>query len=165
MQKRADVYRQEGETKEQCFTRYIQSEEGRRAYAVYKTLPNTAPEPQPVAKVVASSSPSLARLNKLAAELNTREPGLSRDQAFAKVYADPKHRELVRRERDENRPSLTAEVEKDGARSVIGERVMRLATALGKTHRGMSHDECVDAVLRANPDLRRAWEREQEQAA
>jgi len=37
-------------------------------------------------------------------------------------------------------------VEKDGDRSVIGERVTRLAAALGRTHRGMIHDECVDAV-------------------
>jgi hypothetical protein len=86
------------------------------------------------------------------------------DVAFAKVYSDPKHRALVAAERSENRPGLTVEVEKDGDRSVIGERVTRLATALGRTHRGMTHDECVDAVLRANPDLRRAWEREQEQA-
>jgi outer membrane protein TolC len=110
-------------------------------------------------------SPSLAALNKLADRLHETEATLTKEQCFAKVYSDPRNRELVRKERAENRPRLTVEVEKDGARSVIGQRVMRLAAALGQQHPRMTHDECVDAVLRANPDLRRAWEQEQEQAA
>jgi hypothetical protein len=37
-------------------------------------------------------------------ELRKREPGLSREMAFSKVFVDPANIELARRERSENRP-------------------------------------------------------------
>jgi hypothetical protein len=38
-------------------------------------------------------------------ELRKKEAGLTREQAFAKVYADPANAELAKRERKENRPA------------------------------------------------------------
>lgn len=166
MQKRAEDYRRDGETKEQAFAKYMQTDEGRRAYAVYRTLPNPAPEQHPVAKVVAPApSPSLERLNKLADELHNREPSLTPDQAFTKVYSDPRNRGLVAAERSENRPGLTV-VEKGGGGSApFADRVASLASSLARTHRDLSHADCIKAVLERNPVLAAAYRREQEQAA
>jgi hypothetical protein len=41
-------------------------------------------------------------------ELRKTETSLTKEQAFAKVYADPANAELVRRERGENRPQVAA---------------------------------------------------------
>jgi hypothetical protein len=44
--------------------------------------------------------------------------------------------------------------------------VAALAAAKAKQHPGLSHDEAIECVLRLNPDLTRAYQREQsEQAA
>jgi hypothetical protein len=48
---------------------------------------------------------ALAELNELAAVEKSRDPKLTKAQAFAQVYTDPENIELVKRERDENRPS------------------------------------------------------------
>lgn len=45
-----------------------------------------------------------AQLMEKAEQLRKFEPELSKDQAFAKVYQDPKYSSLAQRERNENRP-------------------------------------------------------------
>jgi hypothetical protein len=46
------------------------------------------------------------QLQKLATELRQREPSLTREQAFAKVFCSPAHRALAERERRESRPRV-----------------------------------------------------------
>jgi len=134
----------------------MQTDEGRRAYAVYRTLPNPAPA-QPVTKVVEPTpSPSFLALRKLAAELSNREPSLTPDQALTKVYADPRNRELVAAERSENRPSAEAPVAKTN-RGRIADRVAALAGALGQQFPSLSCGEAFDLVLARNPALADAY--------
>lgn len=47
---------------------------------------------------------ALDELSAKAEELRKKETGLTKDQAFAKVYSDPANVELAKRERAENRP-------------------------------------------------------------
>jgi hypothetical protein len=51
---------------------------------------------------------ALDQLNELADAQRRQNTELTEAGAFARVYADPKNAELVRRERDENRPRATA---------------------------------------------------------
>jgi hypothetical protein len=53
----------------------------------------------PITEYGNSNSTGLAALEKLAAELRQRNPFLTIEQAFAKVYSDPANRELATAER------------------------------------------------------------------
>jgi hypothetical protein len=57
----------------------------------------------PVREAVAGGS-AYDQLMVKADELRKRDPGLTREQSFAKVFSDPVNRELAARERSENRP-------------------------------------------------------------
>jgi hypothetical protein len=50
--------------------------------------------------------PAYGELLVKAAELRKREPRLTKEQAFAKVYTDPANRETVERERRESVPPI-----------------------------------------------------------
>jgi hypothetical protein len=50
--------------------------------------------------------PAYGELLVKAAELRKREPHLTKEQAFAKVYTDPANREMVERERRESAPPI-----------------------------------------------------------
>jgi hypothetical protein len=107
MQRRAAVYHRPDVTAEQALAKFLMTDEdGRALYAAYRVLPNPAPEPV-TKRIEPAPSPSLAALNKLADDLRNREPSLSAEMAFTKVYSDPRNRRLVAAERDENRPPPT----------------------------------------------------------
>jgi hypothetical protein len=48
---------------------------------------------------------ALEQLHELADQLRKADPGLTKEQAFAKVYTDLRNRDLVRREYQERRAS------------------------------------------------------------
>jgi hypothetical protein len=51
--------------------------------------------------------PALDRLNKLADAMREKHPGMSKSQAFAKVYGDKANAALVAEERRQNRPQAS----------------------------------------------------------
>jgi hypothetical protein len=59
------------------------------------------------ARAVDNPRRALDQLNELAAEQRRQNKTLSEAGAFAAVYLDPRNAELVRREREENRPVAT----------------------------------------------------------
>ena len=150
MQAFAENHRRPDETAEQALATYLmKTEDGRALYAAYRVLPNGTPEP--VAKAVGPApSPSFVALRKLAAELNRNEPTTypTVEVAFAKVYADPRNRELVRKERDENRPGAEALVAK-------GTNVYDRIAALSRTVKDVGARDVVRRVRNGD----RAWRR------
>jgi hypothetical protein len=95
--------RQEGETREQAFARYIQAGDGRELYKAYVSAsgPDFQAVPEAPAQVVRADS-AYGRLRKLAADLRTEQPTLSAEQAFAKIFVDPKNRDLAEASKREN---------------------------------------------------------------
>jgi hypothetical protein len=92
-------------TPEQAYARVYESNieirKGDRYGAVLnfqKFSPSVA-RTTPITEFGNSNSTGLAALEKLAAELRERNPFLTVEQAFAKVYADPANRELASAER------------------------------------------------------------------
>ncbi len=107
----ARLSKRDRETAAQAFARIFSdmSPEGvqlRKAHAIVKGL--AIIEPRQVggrdATAVDNPTGALAQLQKLAEEQRQRNPALTLDQAFARVYSDPLNRELAARERQENRP-------------------------------------------------------------
>lgn len=95
--KRAEKLRADGESFECAFNRVIMTDE--KAKVLYKAM-SLAPgrdTPAPVAPVV-KAAPSLGpahdRIHKLASKLRKREPMLSADSAFTKIFAAPENSEL-----------------------------------------------------------------------
>jgi hypothetical protein len=77
----------------------------RRAVAIAKG----APAPQPASDDddgIGDGADALAELERHAERLRAAQPSLSFQQAFARVYSDPQHAHLVRRERRQNNPVL-----------------------------------------------------------
>ena len=105
---------------------------------------------------------SLVALNKIADQLNEREPSLTKEQCFTKVYADPRNRALVAAERAENRPGSEAPLAKG---TNVCDRIAALAAALASQHPDMTHDAAVKAVLDRNPALADAYRQECGEAA
>jgi hypothetical protein len=91
----AEEQREAGESNEQAFAKFIQTEDGRAMFAAYKGAdgPDFQPVPKPV--VVAKTDTAYAKLKKLAADLREEQPDLSEYQAFAKIATDPKNRDLL----------------------------------------------------------------------
>jgi hypothetical protein len=75
--------------------------------------------------IVDSAGDALAELNRLAKELRQREPDLSPEQAFTRVYTAPENRHLAERERQQNRPPLRGS-RKAAARVILGPTLMSL---------------------------------------
>ena len=151
MAKRAEDYRRDGETKEQCFARYMQTDEGRRAYSVFRALPNPAPErrwsPRRAGCTVAElRSPTEARRRALQSRATELPDGRCR---LCQGLRHRKHRVLVAAERSENRPGIRAVEKGDGGSAPIGDRVAALASSLARTHRDLSH---ADAIKSPNRD-------------
>ena len=103
---------------------------------------------------------ALDTITTMAAELRKSEAALTSEQAFAKVYTDPRNMELVARCKAEERARRYAVTMAKAARSTIGDRVARLAAALAQQHRDLTHDDAVQRVLQRNPDLARAYQNE-----
>jgi hypothetical protein len=99
----SDHDRQEGESREQAFARYIQAGDGRELYKAYVSAsgPDFQAVPEAPTQVVKADS-AYGRLRKLAADLRTEQPTLSAEQAFAKIFVDPKHRELAEQSKRES---------------------------------------------------------------
>jgi hypothetical protein len=103
MQKAADsLYADQPLTAEQRFARFCDTPEGT---ILRKAQGKAAPEPmgddgededEPV------GGDSYKKLEKLASDLRSREPGLTQAAAFSKVYADPSNRRLVNASRSEH---------------------------------------------------------------
>jgi hypothetical protein len=104
---RAQAARKPGQTREQAFSEFVLKDpDGEvlfRAHRLAKGSGNCAPER--VSKVARgpAPTPSLERLNALAAECRKADPKLTKEQAFTKAYTDPANRELVANERAEAR--------------------------------------------------------------
>jgi hypothetical protein len=105
-------------------------------------------------------SGTLDSLTTMAAEHRKSEAALTSEQAFAKVYTDPRNRELVAQCKAEERARRDAVTMAKGARSTIGDRVARLAAALAQQHKELTHDDAIQRVLARNPDLARAYQNE-----
>jgi len=77
----------------------------RRAVAIAKG----APAPTPAAdddRDIGGGADALAELERHAERLRAAQPALTFQQAFARVYSDPQHARLVRRERRQNNPAF-----------------------------------------------------------
>jgi hypothetical protein len=97
--RRAQAQRRDGETKEAAFARYVtKDEDGIALASVHKMLPGPDWRPEPDPRVMAKTAPPSTHLNTLMAlaeELRKENPKLTKEQAFAKVYGDPRNRDLV----------------------------------------------------------------------
>jgi hypothetical protein len=98
------VPRRSGESAAQAFSRAFSANDAegllmRKAVQAVKGF-STAGSPR---EAVASGTAYDALMAK-ADELRKREPTLTREQSFAKVFSDFSNRELAARERSENRP-------------------------------------------------------------
>jgi hypothetical protein len=100
----AEEQRQAGETSEQSFSRFVtMTDDGKELYKAMKSADGPdfePPAPKPV--LVSKSDSAYGRLKKLAADLRADQPELSEQQAFAKVFVDPKHRDLAEESKREN---------------------------------------------------------------
>jgi hypothetical protein len=164
LHKRAQAERRGTETREQAFTRLATSDpDGIALFKAHRASPGHDPDLTPIAEPVARTSASLDRLRELAEELHKSEPSLTREQSFAKVYADPANRALAARERAENRPGM--EVEKRGGAAPVADRVHALAASLARAHPDLSHADAIKVVLERNPALAAACRQEQVEQA
>jgi hypothetical protein len=97
------------------------------------------------------------RLVAAAARIREHHPAISMEDAIA--TARKRNRELdaqFTREQSASHGPVTK-----APSGALGSRVHALAAAVARQHPGMSHDECVHAVLNRNPALAVAWQREQ----
>ena len=80
----------------------------RRAVAVAKgaSAPTPASDDHDRDRDIGGGADALAELERHAERLRAAQPALSFEQAFARVYSDPQHAHLVRRERRQNNPVL-----------------------------------------------------------
>jgi hypothetical protein len=106
----AIAYQKTGESLDQAFSKLFQADtsEGvllRRAHAAVKAANFSPVVTESVSKGVSAHDLLVEKTHKL----RQLEPGLSPDQAFSKVYQDPKNIELANRERSENRPQSTSD--------------------------------------------------------
>ena len=103
LKKRAIAQRRDGETNEGALARWIGTPEGKDAYLKYRNAPGddsaiAAPvAPAPVVKL----DGAYAQLRKLADEMCRADASLTRHTAIAKIAADPKHRELWEKAKNE----------------------------------------------------------------
>jgi hypothetical protein len=110
IQKKADRERLPGESWAKAFARIFSANDDdgialRRAIAIAKAAPFAWLEPHVDKQAVVGSGSAYDALMAKAAQLRQRDPTLSREQSFAKVYADPDNSELSQRERAESRPT------------------------------------------------------------
>jgi hypothetical protein len=103
----ARAWQREGESIGQTFSRLFSADTPealllRKAHAAIKA----ANFPSVITESVSKSSDATAydQIVAKANRLRELEPELSFDQAFARIYQDPKNIELAKRERSENRP-------------------------------------------------------------
>jgi hypothetical protein len=103
MQKSADsLYAGQPLTAEQRFARFCDTPEGT---ILRKAQGRAAPEPMgddDEEEDETIGGDSYKKLEKLASDLRSREPGLTQAAAFSKVYADPSNRSLVNASRSEH---------------------------------------------------------------
>ncbi|TAI67653.1 hypothetical protein CWO89_01240 [Bradyrhizobium sp. Leo170] len=88
--------RRDDETTEQAFARFVTQDDGGRAvFAAYKSAsgPDWTPATEPAPVVKADSA--YAKLVEIAKGLQSVDPSLTEAGAFAKVFIDPKNRELA----------------------------------------------------------------------
>jgi hypothetical protein len=77
----------------------------RRAVAIAKGAPAPSPAHDDDDDI-GGGADAMAELTRHAERLRAAQPSLSFQQAFARVYSDPQHAHLVRRERRQNNPVL-----------------------------------------------------------
>jgi hypothetical protein len=100
LQKRADQTRQSGETKEQAFARYGTTDpDGRLLMQAHKASngEDYSGEPETQKDEELTTNDAYRRLMDLAHE--KRKDGESLEQSFARLYSDPKYRNLVATEK------------------------------------------------------------------
>jgi hypothetical protein len=100
LQKRADQNQRPGETREKAFARYATTDpNGQVLMQAHKAATGDDYSGEPVKAVEGPTTPNDAyrRLMDLANE--QRRGGETVEQAFARLYADPKHRDLVTTEK------------------------------------------------------------------
>lgn len=114
IQMKADRERLAGESRAKAFARVFSAtdDEGialRKAIAIAKAAPFPAlGEPvTPDGRQAAGSGSAYDALMAKAEQLRQRDPTLTREQSFAKVFSDPENAELAGRERLANRPVAT----------------------------------------------------------
>jgi hypothetical protein len=107
----AIAYQKTGESLDQAFSKLFQAQTDdglllRKAHAAIKqaNFPGVTVE----STVSKNASSAYDQLVEKAEKLRRLEPGLSSDQAFAKVFTDPRNINLAEQERRENRPSVNA---------------------------------------------------------
>jgi hypothetical protein len=107
----ARAYQKTGEGLDQAFSKMFQAQTAdglllRQAHAAIKQ----ANFPDVVTESVSKSSDGTAydQLVEKAEKLRQLNPELSLDQAFSKVFTDPRNANLAEQERRENRPSVNA---------------------------------------------------------
>ena len=103
-----NVERRPGETREQAFCRAFEAPDAeglamRKAVAVLRHHPVAEAAPRSVAGGTVSGD-AYGKLLAKAEEARRADPSLTREQSFAKIYADPANVELARAERAANRP-------------------------------------------------------------
>lgn len=105
---RAKEIRKSGESMDQAISRFLHTPIGGLLSKAYR-MAKRAPAPlQKVAPVDIAKSDAVKSLETKAVELQKREPNLSKDQAFAKVYGDPSNRDLVMADRQWQRSRIGA---------------------------------------------------------
>jgi hypothetical protein len=97
-----NVERRAGESREQAFVRVFSADDAggllmRKAVAIIKNMPRMRRDD-------GGGTKAIDELTTKAAELRRRDPSLSKEQSFTKVYEDPENADLARRERLESRP-------------------------------------------------------------
>jgi hypothetical protein len=158
---RAQEARDPDESEAQAFAKFLDTAEGKEAYARYKRAP--ADEQATVAKTVTPApiptpTPSYRKLMAKADELREVEPKLTEAQAFSKVFCDPRFAELAKAARAEERERGTTVAKSDNASA--GDRLARCAAALARQHPDLTHAEAFKHAKERNPDLAAAYERE-----
>jgi hypothetical protein len=163
--KRAQAERRSGESPEQAYSRFLtETGDGRTLYQAFKRAPQgpQAETAAPAAKNTPEPTPSYRRLMAKAEALREAEPTLTREQAFTKVYTDPRNGEVAMAERAEHRAassaSITTVAKADHASA--GDRLARCAAALARQHPDLTHAEAFQHAKERNPDLARLYEQD-----
>jgi hypothetical protein len=109
--KRARETRLDGETAEQCFTRFVTRDAvGRQLFAAHRAAPGADcfDEPVTAKRGAPPAGPALMQLNSLATQHRAAHPKLSQAQAFSHVYQAPENRGLVAQHKQEARAAAMA---------------------------------------------------------
>jgi hypothetical protein len=126
-----------------------------------------SPKPTVTTKGAPMPDTAYAWMMSEAKKLMQKDSSLTEAQAFSKVYTNPAYRELANSDRAARRSAvLKASTEPNVAKAKssapISDRVHSRAAAVGQQFPGMSHADCVQAVLGRDKILAAEYQREQQ---